>query len=157
MFKRKKLIILGIVLAVVVLVGATAGIALAQADNNKVVTSPGVSAVGGFSDNLTARIAKILGIDQSKLDAAIKQATTDLEKQRLDDYLNKLVQAGKITQDQANQYETWLNSNPNQTTDQQKKYQDWLNSRPNIPGLTTGPKAGIGHFGIGHFGFRLGR
>jgi hypothetical protein len=150
MFKRKKLIILGIVLAVVTLVGATAGIAFAQADNAPVAGVQATGAVAGFSNNLTARIAKILGIDQSKLDSAIKQANSDLEAQRLNDYLAKLVQAGKITQDQANQYKAWLNSNPNQTTDQQKKYQSWLDSRPNIPGLTTGPRQGMGGFGFRH-------
>jgi len=154
MWKRKKFIVLGVILAVVVLVGATAGVVLAQTDSTKATVLQNTSTALGLSDNLTARIAKILGIDQAKLDAAIKQATTELEKQRLDDYLNKLVQSGKITQDQANQYKNWLNSNPNATPDQQKKYQDWLNSRPNIPGLTTGPRMGMGRIG---FGFHRGR
>jgi hypothetical protein len=137
MWKRKKFIILGVVLAVVILVGATAGVAFAQTGAAKTPVAQVTSAVAGFSDNLTARIAKILGIDQQKLDAAIKQANTDLQNQRLDDYLNQLVQSGKITNDQANQYKTWLNS------------------RPNIPGLTTpGPGKVMPNMGMGRFGRR---
>ena len=155
MWERKKFIILGVVLAVVILIGATAGVVFAQTGASKTPVAQVTSAVAGFSENLTARIAKILGIDQQKLDAAIKQANTDLQNQRLDDYLNQLVQSGKITKDQANQYKTWLNSNPNAGADQQKKYQDWLNSRPNIPGLTTpGPGKNMPRMGMGQFGRR---
>ena len=135
---RKKYLIISAVVAVVILVSATIGVALAQTGTSAATSTTQVSnAVAGFSDNLTARVAKILGIDQNKLQAAINQANTELQNERIDNTLNQLVADGKITADQAKQYKTWLNSNPNTTPDQSKKYQDWLNSRPDIqvPGL----------------------
>jgi hypothetical protein len=146
-----KRIALASLILVVVLVGATAGIAFAQNDSSATPTAQPNYNVASFSDNLSARIAKILGIDQNKLQSAIDQASKELEAAQLDAYLNQLIQEGKITSDQAKQYKDWLNSNPNSTADQQKKYQDWLNSQPNIqvPGLGLPGFGRGGHQGSG--------
>jgi len=104
MWKSKKFIIISIVAAVVVLAGATAGIAFAadeqpaNPDNGQV--------------KLLARVAEILGIDQDKLESAFKQAAKEMAEQRLDQYLDKQVQDGNLTQDQADQYKQWLEAKP---------------------------------------------
>ncbi|OGO18483.1 MAG: hypothetical protein A2Z02_02560 [Chloroflexi bacterium RBG_16_48_7] len=108
MWKSKKFIIISIVVAVVVLVGASVGVAFA-ADNPPAQTQ---TAPAG-QDQLLARVAKILGIDQAKVESAFKQAQKELADQRFDQYLKKLVTDGKLTQQQADQYKQWIQSRPN--------------------------------------------
>ncbi len=107
MWKSKKFIIISIVVAVVVLVGASVGVVFA-ADNPPAQTQP-----APVKDELTSRVAQILGIDQAKLESAFNQARKELAAQRLDTYLKKLVTDGKLTQQQADQYKQWIQSRPN--------------------------------------------
>ncbi len=114
MWKSKKNIVLAAVLAVVVLLGATAGIAIAQNGN---------SPKTGQGNELFARVAQILGIDQQKLTDAFKQARDEFiaknprpqrpALQNHDEWLAQLVKDGKLTQQQADQYRQWLKSKPN--------------------------------------------
>jgi len=73
---------------------------------------------GGFvgpgmaSDNLTTRVASILGIDRSRLVDAFRQAEKSLETDRMNAVFTKLVADGKLTQAQADQYKTWLAARP---------------------------------------------
>jgi len=97
---KKRLIIIAAVL-VLVIVASTAGIALAQ-------TPPG----NGTGNTLFARVAKILGIDQKNLESAFSQAQREIRDEKLDAYLQKLVDEGKITREQADQYKTWWQSRP---------------------------------------------
>jgi hypothetical protein len=111
MWKSKKfIVIVSIVAAVVVLVSAGVGVALA-ADNPPAATTPAAPPQG----ELLARVAKIMGVDQAKLEAAFKQAEKELADQRVDQWLKKLVTDGKLTQQQADQYKQWLQSRPNVT------------------------------------------
>lgn len=91
-------------LAVVVL--ATAVSAAVNADNFR------FGPAGMGSDNLTARVAQILGIDQNKLADAYKQAARELESQHIDEMFAAWVSAGKLTQAQADTYKAWLNARP---------------------------------------------
>lgn len=102
MWKSKKVIIIA-VLAAVILIGATAGVVIAQ---NQDETKTG-------TQTLMARVAQILNIDQQKLEDAFNQAAKELKAERLDAYLQKLVEDGKITPEQAQQYKKWLESRPN--------------------------------------------
>jgi hypothetical protein len=65
-----------------------------------------------FSDNLTAKVATILGIDKSKLTDAYKQAEKDLGTQRLNDMFAQWVADGELTQAQADTYKAWLAAKP---------------------------------------------
>ena len=107
MWKSKKFIILGAVLAVVIVIVATAGVALA-ADPPK----PGT----GRGKEIMTRVAQILGIDQQKLADAFKQATTEYRtahpRPTLDQRLDQLVKDGKITQQQADQLKAWEAKKP---------------------------------------------
>jgi hypothetical protein len=112
MWKSKKFItIISIVAAVVVLAGIGVGVVFA-ADNPPAQTTP---ATPTGQDELLGRVAKILGIDQSKLESAFTQARKEMSTERLDQYLKKLVTDGKLTQQQADQYKQWIQSRPNIT------------------------------------------
>ena len=102
MWKRKKFIIIAVVVGLVlVLVGSLAGVALAQEDTTS--TQP---------KTLLARVATILGIDQQEVEDAFAQAQREMQAEALDNYLNSMVEQGKITQEQANQYKTWWQARP---------------------------------------------
>jgi hypothetical protein len=99
--RRKKLMIIGLV-AVVILVGSIAGLALAQTGT----PSP------AQPQTLWSRVATILGIDQQKLEDAVTQAQRDMKDESVDAYLKNLVDQGKITQQQADQYKSWWQARP---------------------------------------------
>ena len=128
MWKSKKFIILASVLAAVIVIGATAGVALAQGENNP----PGPGKV------LLARVAEILGIDEQKVVDAFNQARTELEAERpprltQDQLLDQLVENGKITQEQADQLKAWWAQKPANPKDNPEQFKEWLQSRPDIP------------------------
>jgi len=126
MWKSKRFVIIAVILAVV-LVGGIAGIAIAQTRSS--TTTP----TAASTQTLAARVAKILGIDQAKVQSAFDQARKDMANDALDARLKALVASGKITQQQADQYRSWWQSRPN----------------VNIPG--PGP---MGRFGkMGRMGF----
>lgn len=101
MWRSKKFILIA-VLVVLVLVGGTAGIVYAQTG----------SASEGSGKTLSARVATILGIDQQTVENAFAQAQKEMRDEALDNYLKDQVAQGKITQGQADQYKTWLQSKP---------------------------------------------
>lgn len=146
---KKKFIVTG-VLATVLLVGSIGGVALAQV--GKVADSP--SRILLTSDNasqtktLLARVAEKLGISQQELEDAFAQARSEMRDEALDRYLQKLIDEGKITQEQADQYKAWLQARPDFEPFQQA-LQEWREAKPDVPLA--------GHFG--HFrghGFRGG-
>jgi len=89
-------------IAVLVTAVATA----VNADNAK-FGPPGMG-----SDNLTLRVAQILGIDQNKLANAYMQAAREMETQRTNEMFAAWVSAGKLTQAQADAYKVWLAARP---------------------------------------------
>ena len=115
---RSKKFIIGAVLAVVVLAGSLGGVALAQTE----------SVSDGSGKTLLARVAEILGIDQQKLEDAFAQARTDMR----DEAFQKLVDEGKITQEQADQYKVWLQARPDMEPFRQQ-LKEWQQLRPEIP------------------------
>ncbi len=92
MRKNKKLIIIAVVVGIV-LVGSLAGAAFAQT----------ASTDGNSGKTLLARVAAILGIEQQKVEDAFTQAQKEMQNEALDSYLKKLVESGKLTQEQADQ------------------------------------------------------
>ncbi|MDD5191072.1 MAG: hypothetical protein PHE50_08540 [Dehalococcoidales bacterium] len=104
MTRKKKFMIAGAILAALVILGTIGGIALA--DNSTTTTTTSVA------DKFAAKVAAILGIDQTKVQAAFDQAQTELRSEQLDAWLAQMVTDGKITQAQADAYKTWMNSKP---------------------------------------------
>ena len=72
---------------------------------------PGAPGVPSGGDML-GRVARILNIDKQKLDDAFKQAGAEMEQQRTNDMFASWVSAGKLKQEQADQYKTWLAAKP---------------------------------------------
>jgi protein-disulfide isomerase-like protein with CxxC motif len=100
------------------------------------------------SKTLLARVAAILGIDQQTVENAFAQAQRETQEEALDNWLKKLVDEGKITQAQADEYKQWWQSRPDMSQYQQQ-LKEWQEARPNIPELGPGP-------GFGGRGFRGG-
>ena len=80
---------------------ATAGVALAQEDG-------GDSKVGKF----TSRVAEILGLDEAQVEDAMKQAWQEFRDEAMQSKLESLVEKGRITQEQADEYLDWHQSRP---------------------------------------------
>ncbi len=104
MWRRKKWITIIVMAVTLVLVaGITVGVAFAQTGTAQ--TDP--------TKTLLARVATILGIDQSKVEAAFTQAQKEMQAEALANHLKSLVDQGTITQQQADQYQQWWQSKPN--------------------------------------------
>jgi hypothetical protein len=103
MWRKKKFVIIALLVASMILAASISGIALAQT---------------GSSDNTTpektlmARVATILGIDQQKVEDAFAQAQSEMQDEAMNNWLISLVDEGKITQQQADQYKQWWQSKP---------------------------------------------
>ncbi|MCX6009794.1 MAG: hypothetical protein NTW48_07170 [Chloroflexi bacterium] len=126
MWRSKKFIIVA-VLAAVILTGSISGVVLAadNGDNNQ----PGAKNEA-LLDKVCAIYEQNTGttIDAQALKEAFTQAQDEMRTEALDEYLQKLVDEGKITQEQADQYKAWLET------------------RPDVPILAPGfPGAGMPH------------
>jgi len=133
MRRTKKLIIIA-VLAAVVLVGSIGGVALAQTgdEDNSSQTQ---------QEALLVKVCEIYeentgtAIDAQALKEAFVQAQDEVRTEALDSHLQKLVEEGKITQEQADQYK------------------EWLESRPDVPVALEMPSAGMHRSFDGSRGF----
>jgi hypothetical protein len=103
MRKNRKFLVIGIIVAVL-LAGTIAGVALAQTSTTPAKPKPG--------DAIMARVASILGIDQTKLEDAFAKAQKEAADSALDARLKQMVDAGRMTQAQADQYKSWWQSRP---------------------------------------------
>jgi len=99
MFKRK--ITLGVITGLLG-VFALAGTALAQER----------PADGTAHNSVNDRIAEILGIDRETLDSAIETARKEYREAKLDKHLAVIVEAGTITQEQADEIDVWKDTKP---------------------------------------------
>lgn len=121
MWRRKKILIVAL-LAAVVLVGSIGGVVFAQTGSTDNTTA---------DKTLVARVAVILGIDQQQVQDAVTQARTDMQDEALDNYLKNLVDQGKITQSEADQYKAWVKSKPDMSQYNQQ-LKDWVQARPEL-------------------------
>ena len=110
MWRSKKFIIVT-VLAAVLLVGSIGGVALAQTGNGD------DSQPKAPHEALFARVCEILvgngiNITAEQLEDAFTQARNEMRSEALDQYLQKRVEQGEITQEQADQYKAWRQAKP---------------------------------------------
>lgn len=101
MWRRKKFLLVGLLTAVL-LVGSIGGVVLAQTENGD----------DSQPKTLLARVAEILGIDQQQVEDAFTQARSEMRTEVLQKRLQNLVDQGKITQGEADQYLEWQQSKP---------------------------------------------
>jgi hypothetical protein len=101
MWKSKKFLIIGTIVAVVAVV-VIAGVVLAQ--------TSGTSTTSGKT--FTARVAAILGIEEQTVKDAFTQAQREMTDEAIDARLKEMVDNGKMTQEQADKYKSWWQSRP---------------------------------------------
>jgi hypothetical protein len=131
MWRNKKLIIIEVL--VVVMLVATAGlVAVVQADDENAEQDQ------NSASSLMEKVAEIYeantgtAIDAEELENAFTQACQEIRTENRYQFLDKLVEMGKITQEQADEFKAWLESRPDIFTDE---FQQWLDSRPDILGM----------------------
>ena len=64
------------------------------------------------ASKLATKVAEILGLDTAVVDHAIKQAREELRDEAIQNKLNALVENGKLTQEQADEYLNWIQLKP---------------------------------------------
>ena len=111
MWRRKKFI--AIVLATMLLVGGTVGVVLAV-DNGDEDRSLPEARPEALLDRVCVIYQENTGnaIDPQQLNDAFAQALSEMRNEALQSRLQNLVDQGKITQEQANQYLEWWESKP---------------------------------------------
>ena len=109
--------------------GITGGAVLAQAQGTEGSPPP---------ESFVSRVATILGLEEAQVQEAFDQAAEGIANERIQQKLDRLVEKGVLTQEQADEYVQW--------------YQ----SRPDLPfhGLSRGFR-GHGSEGLGFFGARM--
>ncbi len=108
--KRRWAIIAVVAVVVLVLTGVIGGLVSAQTPTPS--TTPTPTETPKAADEFLARVAEILGIEQADLEAAVKQAARETLDERVQYRLDKLVEQGKLTQEQADEYLDWWQSRP---------------------------------------------
>ena len=128
MRKHKKILIV-VVVAVAILAASLGTVAIVQADDEPVATSSTAD-----STTIWDRIASILNqntgstVTGDDLKTASDEAHQQIRDEALDSRLQKLVENGKITQEQADEYKAWLESRPD--TIISDEYKAWLEAQP---------------------------
>ena len=111
MWRKKKLIAIA-VLAAVMLAGTIGGVALATTDNGD------DGEPEAKYEALLDRVCEIyqentgVAIDQEALKDAFAQAQSEMQTEALETWLQSLVEEGKLTQDEADQYLNWWQARP---------------------------------------------
>jgi hypothetical protein len=137
--KKIQKIVLATLMVAVMLIASTPTIALAQGDE-----------APERRGALIGQIAEILGIDQQELGNAMKQAQIELRQDNTDARLKELVAEGILTQQQADELNTWMDARPDVpmvpprqlkealdkgiiTQEQVDAFKAWMESRPDMP------------------------
>ena len=130
MRRSRKFILIGL-MGVIVLAGSIGGAVYAQTGDEN--ADQPQAKYQALLDKVATIYQQNTGttIDPQELDKAFTQARSEMQSAALDNYLQSLVDQGKLTQDQADQYQTWLQA------------------KPDVP-LPLGPRAGM-HRGFGMF------
>ena len=96
---RKRWVIVSVVMAALA-IAITGGAIMAQDEDED------------SSKTFAGRVAEILGLEDDTVADAMKQAKEDMRDEAIKAKLDALVEAGKITQEEADEYLEWLESRP---------------------------------------------
>jgi len=111
MWRSKKFILIA-VLSAVVLVGSIGGVVFAQTENGD------DSQPEARHEAMLDRVCEIYeantgtAIDSQALSDAFAEARSEMQTERMDSRLQKAVEEGRITQEQADQYKEWCQLKP---------------------------------------------
>jgi hypothetical protein len=127
MWRSKKFIIIA-VLTVVVLGGTLGGVAIASANDDDTPRSK----TAALMDKVAEIYEKNTGtpIDSGELQKAFTEARDEIATQAREQFRQKLIDEGKVTQEQLDELEQWLKSRPDFPTDE---FKQWMESRPDFP------------------------
>lgn len=103
MLKNKRTAAIISILAAVILMGISAGVVFAQDENDAKIKD---------CNPIFTRVAEIMGVDEQELENAFKQAMKEQKEQMLNERMQKLVEDGKLTSEEANKYKEWLEARP---------------------------------------------
>lgn len=127
-----KKVMLIVVLCVVAIAGTLGGVALVgAADDSSTNTTDTVQI------NLLDKVAEIYeqntgtAIDPAELEKAFIEAGSSIREERIDAILQRLVEDGRLTQEQADEWKAWWESRPD--TAVSDEFKTWLESRPELP------------------------
>ena len=101
--KKKRIYLLGLLAAAVLLLGVAGGAVLAQ---------EGDSQDGAASETMASRVAKILGLGEDEVRLAFQQAAREIQDERFGNRMDRLVEKGQITEDEAGEAVEWYQSRP---------------------------------------------
>jgi hypothetical protein len=113
MWSTKKFIIIMVVAAALAVVGVGGVVLAQQANGGEDETQPGAQQAA-----LLERVCAIYedntgtAINAEDLQNAFAQAQSEMREEALQNYLQNLVDNGKITQEQADQWKSWWQSRP---------------------------------------------
>jgi hypothetical protein len=107
MWRKRKWIIVAVLAAVVVIVGGVMG-GVVYAQSSSATSTPPINPGKDLAD----RVAAKLNLDPATVESAFAQAEKDMQNDAVKAYLDKLVQAGKMTQSDADKYLQWWQSKP---------------------------------------------
>jgi len=123
MTKRKRVLI-GVLVATMALTGVLIGTVSADVEGN-----------GAARGTVIARVAEILGIDQSDLEDTFKQAIQEERAQRQEEMeaareerIQALIDEGVVSQEEVDEWEAWMESRP----DNREETREWFQSRPDL-------------------------
>ena len=101
--KKKRNLLLGLLAAAVVVLGVTGGAVLAQG---------GDAQDDAARQSMASRVANILGLDEAKVQAAFKQAGREIQDEKFQSRMDRLVEKEQITEDEAEKAVDWYQSRP---------------------------------------------
>ena len=101
MKKRLSIFLIGTAVSVVAVVGAFAGLAAAQSNDDD-----------GDSQTFVERVAAVLGIESDDLESAMQQVKEEMRSEHRDAKFAELVENGTLTQDEADAIKGWQDLKP---------------------------------------------
>ena len=124
MSKKVKILISALVIAVLLTMG---GVTMVMAEGEEGTTPPPEASAKG----LLERVADILEIDEEDLINAFKQAQQEIEAEAFINRLNKAVEQGRITQEQADEIIEWWEQRP-------EGIGEWWGQKPDVDVIEPG-------------------
>lgn len=102
-FKKKRNQLLVLFTAVLLALGLTGGVILAQEAGTK---------DEGARQSMASRVASILGLGEQEVQDAFKQASREMRDERFESRMDRLVEKGQITENEAAEAVNWYQSRP---------------------------------------------
>ena len=96
-----------LILTGLLVIGVTGGAVLAHGGGEN-----GDSPVKSFA----SRVAGILGLNESQVQDAFSQARAEMQDEAIQHKLDKMVENGRLTQEEADEYKEWYDSRPDTLT-----------------------------------------